>query len=58
MVEQVHSIGYTARSYADAPEIDGVVYIETDQTLIPGEYRQVRITDSDEYDCYAKLLPT
>ncbi|MEE8365407.1 MAG: 30S ribosomal protein S12 methylthiotransferase RimO [Gammaproteobacteria bacterium] len=57
VVEQAHTIGYSARSYADAPEIDGVVYIETDQTLIPGEFCQVRITGSDEYDCYAKLLP-
>ena len=57
LVEQAHTIGYSARSYADAPEIDGVVYIETDQTLIPGEFCQIRVTDSDEYDCYAKLLP-
>lgn len=56
MVEQANAAGYIARSYADAPEIDGVVYIETDQALIPGEFCQVRITGSDEYDCYAKLL--
>ena len=49
------SIINSARSYADAPEIDGLVYIDTDQSLKVGEFCQVRVTDSDEYDCYAKL---
>ena len=56
IVEQAYSGGYISRSYAEAPEIDGVVYIETDQALIAGQFYQVRVTDSDEYDCYAKLL--
>ena len=53
LVESAHAQGYVARSYADAPEIDGVVYIETDRELIPGEFCNVEITASDEYDCYA-----
>lgn len=57
IVEQAHATGYIARSYADAPEIDGVVYIETDQALITGQFCQVQVTASNEYDCYAKLLP-
>ena len=53
LVENPCEQGYAARSYADAPEIDGLVYIETDRTLVPGEFCMVEITASDEYDCYA-----
>jgi ribosomal protein S12 methylthiotransferase len=55
LVEQKTDDGYIARSYAEAPEIDGLVYIDTDQSLNPGEFCQVRVYDSDEYDCYARL---
>ena len=55
LVEQKSDAGYVARSYADAPEIDGLVYIDTDKSLTPGEFYQVKITGSDEYDCFAEL---
>jgi len=55
LVEQKFDDGYVARSYADAPEIDGLVYIDTDKSLTPGEFYQVKITGSDEYDCFADL---
>ena len=55
LVEQKSEDGYVARSYADAPEIDGLVYIDTDKSLTPGEFYQVKITGSDEYDCFADL---
>jgi ribosomal protein S12 methylthiotransferase len=42
-----------ARSYADAPEIDGLVFIDTERDLQPGEFVDVKILDSDEYDLYA-----
>ena len=55
LVEHKSEAGYVARSYADAPEIDGLVYIDTDKSLTPGEFYQVKITGSDEYDCFAEL---
>jgi ribosomal protein S12 methylthiotransferase len=55
LVEHETDEGWVARSYADAPEIDGLVYIDTDDALQPGEFVQVRIVDSDEYDLYAEL---
>jgi ribosomal protein S12 methylthiotransferase len=55
LVEQKTDEGYAARSYADAPEIDGMVYVETEQSLSIGEFYQVRIVESDEYDLYAGL---
>ena len=56
LVEQKTDHGYAARSYADAPEIDGLVYIDTDQSLSMGEFYQVRVFDSDEYDCFGRLI--
>lgn len=47
-----------ARSYADAPEIDGNVFVEDiDKNQIKsGDLLEVEITDADEYDLYAKLI--
>ncbi|HRL21085.1 MAG TPA: 30S ribosomal protein S12 methylthiotransferase RimO [Alcaligenes sp.] len=44
------------RSSADAPEIDGNVFITSTQTLEPGQMVRVRITDSSEYDLFAQTL--
>jgi ribosomal protein S12 methylthiotransferase len=45
-----------ARSKADAPEIDGNVFIERADlgSIKPGDIVRVRITDADEYDLYAE----
>ncbi len=53
LVEAPTADGFIARSYADAPEIDGVVYIDTDSPLAIGELCRVNITGADEYDLYA-----
>jgi len=45
-----------ARSSADAPEIDGLVFIDTDLDLQAGEFVNVVIKDSDEYDLYADVV--
>jgi len=55
LVEDAVEDGWTARSYADAPDIDGLVYIQTQEKLATGQFVDVRITDSDEYDLYAEL---
>jgi ribosomal protein S12 methylthiotransferase len=53
LVEYRDEDGYHGRSYADAPEIDGLVHIESDIELPLGEFCRVRVTDADEYDLYA-----
>jgi ribosomal protein S12 methylthiotransferase len=47
-----------ARSKADAPEIDGNVFIEGEgaAALLPGQMVMVRITEADEYDLFAELV--
>ncbi|QBH19131.1 30S ribosomal protein S12 methylthiotransferase RimO [Alcaligenes faecalis] len=44
------------RSSADAPEIDGNVFITSAQTLEPGQMVRVRITDSSEYDLFGEQI--
>ncbi|WP_035383724.1 30S ribosomal protein S12 methylthiotransferase RimO [Ferriphaselus sp. R-1] len=58
LVDAVDEDGAVARSAADAPEIDGLVYIENGQDLEPGEFATVRITDSDEHDLWAEVIET
>ena len=53
LVETASDNGYLGRSYADAPEIDGVVHIETGNPLALGEFSRVEINAADEYDLYA-----
>ena len=53
LVETSTENGYLARSYADAPEIDGLVHVETGASLAVGEFCRVEITAADEYDLYA-----
>ena len=54
IVDAVDHEGAIARSMADAPEIDGVVYIRDTQSLAVGQFAEVEITDADEHDLYAK----
>ena len=55
LIDEVDEDGPIARSIADAPEIDGAVYIDTDEPLKPGEMVSVVVTDADEYDLWARL---
>ena len=43
-----------ARSAADAPEIDGLVYVEDGGDLPVGEFARVTVVDADEHDLYAR----
>lgn len=56
LVDEVDEEGAIARSYADAPEIDGQVYINEGQHLNVGDLVEVRITDSDTHDLWAELI--
>ncbi|MBO4863081.1 MAG: 30S ribosomal protein S12 methylthiotransferase RimO [Eubacterium sp.] len=47
---------YVGRSYMDAPDIDGMVFIDTDKELISGEIVRAVITDSDVYDLEGKII--
>ncbi|MDH4286435.1 MAG: 30S ribosomal protein S12 methylthiotransferase RimO [Gallionella sp.] len=55
LVDEVDEEGAVARSSADAPEIDGLVYIEDGQQLKVGDFVEVKIIDSDEHDLWAEI---
>ena len=56
LVDEVDDEGAIARSAADAPEIDGLVYIENGHALKVGEFVNVRVTSSDEHDLHAEII--
>lgn len=45
---------YLCRSKADAPDIDAVVCVASEEPIEPGTMLRVRVTDSDLYDLYAE----
>ncbi len=47
---------YIARGYGDAPEVDGFIFVSTDENLETGDYVKVRITGSSEYDLTGELI--
>lgn len=53
MVDQLTEERVIARSSADAPEIDGLVYVENAGKVQPGDFLEVEITDSDTHDLFA-----
>lgn len=56
IIEEVNENGLTlARSYKDAPEVDGIVYIKTNKHLIPCEIEMVKITGHNDYDLYGEV---
>ncbi len=55
LVDEVDEEGAIARSSADAPEIDGLVYIENGLQLNVGDFVEVKVTDSDEHDLWAEI---
>ncbi|HDR1921452.1 TPA: 30S ribosomal protein S12 methylthiotransferase RimO [Pasteurella multocida] len=58
LVDEVDEEGIIARSTADAPEIDGVVYIDNPNRVAvkAGQFIEVKITRADAYDLYASLI--
>jgi ribosomal protein S12 methylthiotransferase len=53
IVDEVDKEEAVARSYWDAPEIDGNVYVTTNLSLKPGDRLMVTVDDSNEYDLWA-----
>ena len=56
MIDEVTEEGVIARSSADAPEIDGLVYVENVVNGQAGDFIKVEITDSDTHDLFATMI--
>ena len=46
---------YVGRTYRDAPDIDGYIFIDTDETLMSGDFVKVRVTGAYEYDLIGEI---
>ena len=46
---------YVARTYKDAPNVDGYIFIQTGATLMTGDFVKVQVTDSNEYDLIGEI---
>ena len=46
---------YCARSYRDAPEIDGLVFVESSEELLTGDFADVIISSASDYDLYGSV---
>ena len=56
LVDEVDEEGAVGRSKADAPEIDGLVFIEGGVGLQPGDFVEVKIVDADEHDLWGRVV--
>ncbi|ALS98778.1 30S ribosomal protein S12 methylthiotransferase RimO [Lacimicrobium alkaliphilum] len=56
LIDEVDEEGAIGRSYADAPEIDGMVYLNGDTELKPGDLVTVTIEHADEYDLWGSRV--
>lgn len=54
--EKIDDNNYVGRTYIDSPEIDGVTYVQSDKELEIGEFVQVEIIDSLDYDLVGELI--
>lgn len=52
LVDEITDEDIIARSSADAPEVDGVVFIPPTPGVQVGDFMLVRVIDADEYDLY------
>jgi len=56
LIDEVSDDGIVGRTSADAPEIDGCIYVDTERTLKPGDIVKVRVTEADEYDLWGETV--
>lgn len=52
MIDEVDEEGAIGRSMADAPEIDGAVYLNGNTNVKPGDIVRVKVENADEYDLW------
>ncbi len=47
---------YVARTYKDAPSVDGYLFVDTDWSLMSGDFIRVRVTGANEYDLIGEII--
>lgn len=54
--EKIDENNYVGRTYMDAPEIDGVTYIESPKNLEVGDFVKVKVIDTLDYDLVGESI--
>ncbi len=47
---------YVGRTYRDAPNVDGLIFIHTEEELMSGDFVKVRVTQALEYDLIGEMI--
>lgn len=47
---------YVGRTYKDAPNVDGFIFVETDEELMSGDFAKVKVTGALEYDLIGEIV--
>lgn len=47
---------YVGRTYKDAPNVDGLIFVESDEELMSGDFAKVRITGALDYDLIGEIV--
>lgn len=47
---------YVGRTYKDAPNVDGLIFVNTDAELMSGDFAKVKVTGACEYDLIGELM--
>ena len=47
---------YVGRTYRDAPNVDGLIFVNTDEELMSGDFAKVKVTGAMEYDLIGELI--
>ena len=55
IIDEVDEEGAIGRTQADAPEIDGLVFLNGETELMPGDMITAKIFQADEHDLWAEL---
>ena len=47
---------YVGRTYKDAPNVDGLIFVESEEELISGVFARVKVTGALEYDLIGEII--
>ena len=47
---------FVGRTYKDAPNVDGLVFVSSDEEFMSGDFVKIKVTGSYEYDLIGEVL--
>ena len=47
---------YVGRTYKDAPNVDGIIFVNAERELLSGDMVKVYVTEAQEYDLIGEMI--